>query len=106
VRLDLAEPGGRGVVGVVEAQPLDVAANGARGDAEPFGQVRAAPLVPALEQRQQAQQARGGLQHASSLAAMAAWNWPLWLATSPAWSNPSTAEPQTAEPQREDHAPG
>ena len=45
-------------------QPLDVAPNRARVDLEALGERRPAPARPCLEQRQEAQQARRGLDHA------------------------------------------
>ena len=55
---------GGGVHRVAEvAQPVDVAADGARGDPQPLGQLGAGPVAPGLQQRQQAQQPRRGLQH-------------------------------------------
>jgi hypothetical protein len=45
------------------AQPLDVAANRAARHAQALGQLRARPVAPTLEQREQAEQAAGGLGH-------------------------------------------
>ena len=51
--------------GVAElAQPLDVAAHRALADAEATGELRPRPVAPRLQQRQQLEQACGGLQHA------------------------------------------
>jgi hypothetical protein len=46
------------------AQPVDVAAHGAHGDLQPLGQLRAGPVAGLLQQRQQPEQPRRGLQHA------------------------------------------
>jgi hypothetical protein len=50
------------------AQPLDVVADGAGGDVEPVGQLRARPVAPALQQGEEAEQSDRGLQHAPILA--------------------------------------
>ncbi|GHA11132.1 hypothetical protein GCM10010389_57790 [Streptomyces echinoruber] len=50
------------------AQPVRVAAHGALRHAEPLRQVGAGPRAAGLEEGQQAQQARGGLQHVSESA--------------------------------------
>jgi hypothetical protein len=50
------------------AQPVDVAADGARADPQPLGQQRARPVPPGLQQRQQGEQPGGGLEHVRSLA--------------------------------------
>jgi hypothetical protein len=55
----------RGVHRIAEgAQLVDVAPNGARVDVEAFGELGARPLPWCLQERQEAEQARGGLQHA------------------------------------------
>jgi hypothetical protein len=48
------------------AQPVDVAADGPPGDAEPLGQLGAGPVAPRLEQREELQEAPGGRRHAKS----------------------------------------
>jgi hypothetical protein len=45
------------------AQAVDVAPHGPRRDLEPLGQLRAGPVAPRLEQRQQIEEAAGGLEH-------------------------------------------
>ena len=44
------------------AQPVDVVADGAGGDLQPPREVGAGPVGSGLQQRQQPQEARGGLQ--------------------------------------------
>ena len=52
------------------AEAVDVAAQRARGDLEPVGQLRAGPEAVGLQQRQQAQRPRARVGHISSVAAM------------------------------------
>ena len=49
------------------AEPLDVAADRAAGDLEPARQLGAGPVAPRLEQREQGEEAAGGLVHAGSI---------------------------------------
>jgi hypothetical protein len=58
----------RGVDRVAErAQLVDVPADGAHVDVEALGELGARPLTRRLQERQEAEQARGGLQHAPTL---------------------------------------
>jgi hypothetical protein len=55
----------RGVDRIAEcAQLVHVTPDGAHVDLEPFGQLGSRPLPRGLQQRQEAEQARGGLEHA------------------------------------------
>jgi hypothetical protein len=49
------------------AQPVDVAAQGAHGDAEPVGQRATRPVAPGLQQGQQPQRPRARVGHGTSL---------------------------------------
>lgn len=58
-----------GLHGVAEAaQPVDVAAHGARSDLQSFGQFGAGPVTSGLQEREQSQQACGGFPHGSKSA--------------------------------------
>ena len=58
-----ADTGDRGHRVAEVTKSLDVVANGAGGDAEPFGQLWPGPVAPGLQDREQPQQSRGGFQH-------------------------------------------
>jgi hypothetical protein len=60
--------GGRVQLVAEDAQPLDVVADGPGGHLKPLGQLGAGPGRSCLQQRQQAQQPHGGLQHAIEFA--------------------------------------
>ena len=48
------------------AQAVDVAPDGAPGDPEPLGQRRARPVAAGLQQREEVEEAAGGVAHAIS----------------------------------------
>src|SRR3712207_8572633 len=49
------------------AQPVDVAPDRARRHLEPLRELRAGPVAPRLEQRQEVEEAAGGLEHENSI---------------------------------------